>query len=175
MQKPHFSPLHEFSLACLIHSLICCQDFCSLLLLFAILSGCFWLIVWSFFCLFIVVHFVLHNNFLGMRMCYQWLAIRAFFDISYRLLVMERFWNTNNSSVCCWRQNPFMSLWSNCGFVVIPIIKNRLHGLELTMTGQALVGFCGSERMWGLGCHSWKKFVSMHTKFFVQGSILESN
>jgi len=38
-----------------------------------------------------------------------------------------------------------MSLWSSCGFVIVPIIKKRLHGLELAMVGQALVGFCGSE------------------------------
>jgi hypothetical protein len=116
---------------------------------------------------------VLHGNFLGMRVCYR--CLRALFDISCRLLVVQRLWDTNNSSVCCWGWNLFMSLWSSCGFVIVPIIKKRLHGLELVMTGRALVGFCGSERMWGLGRHSWEKFVSMHAKFFVWGSILESN
>jgi hypothetical protein len=77
--------------------------------------------------------------------------------------------------VCCSARNLFMSLWSSCGFVLVPIIKKRLHGLDLATTGRALVGFCGSKRMCGLGRHSWEKFVSMHAKFFVRGSILESN
>jgi len=47
-----------------------------------------------------------------------------------------------------------MSLWSSYGFVVVPIIKKRLHGLELAMKGRALVGFCGSKRLCGLGHHS---------------------
>ncbi len=29
-----------------------------------------------------------------------------------------------------------MSLWSSCGFVVVPIIKKRLHGLELATIGR---------------------------------------
>jgi hypothetical protein len=40
-----------------------------------------------------------------------------------------------------------MSLWWSGGFVVVPIIKKGLHGLELAMIGWALVGFCGFERM----------------------------
>jgi len=86
--------------------------------------------------------------------CYRCLAIRALSDISFRLLVVERLCDTNNSSVCCSGRNLSMSLWSSYGFVVVPIIKKRLHGLELAMKGRALVGFCGSKRLCGLGHHS---------------------
>jgi hypothetical protein len=159
--------------ACLIHSLTCCQDFFFALVV-CNLGWCFWLIVWIFLCYFIVVHLVLHGNFLGVRVCYRCLAIRALFNIYCRFLVVERLWDTNNSSACCLARNFFMSLWSSCGFFVVPIINKRLHGLEQATAGQALVGFCGSKRLCGLGRHSWEKFVSMHAKFFVQGSILES-
>ncbi len=39
---------------------------------------------------FIVVQLVLHDNFLGVRVCYRCPVIRALFDISCRLVVVER-------------------------------------------------------------------------------------
>ncbi len=93
---------------------------------------------------------MLNGNFLGMHVYYRCLAIRALSDISFRLLVVERLCDTKNSSVCCSGRNLSMSLWSSCGFVVVPIIKKRLHGLELATTGRALVSFFGSERLCGL-------------------------